>query len=117
MKKVKIKENYLERIPCKNPKFSWNCDEKNLVTIEIENKGIFNRIAQMLFKKPKVSYIHLDELGSFVWLKCDGNTNIIDIGKAIQEEFEDRVQPLYERLVKYFQTLYNCGFIKWGSNN
>ena len=29
-------------------------------------------MAQKLLKKPKISYIHLDERGSFIWLKIDG---------------------------------------------
>ena len=31
-------------------------------TLEIENKGIVNKICQKLFKKPKISYVHLDKM-------------------------------------------------------
>ena len=72
--------NYLDLVPQINEGLNWNKDENGIVTLEIENTGLFNRIAQKIFKKPKISYVHLDELGSFVWLLIDGKTNIGDRG-------------------------------------
>ncbi len=109
---MKNKENYLEKIPFRNPNIAWK-DENGNITIEIENKGIFNRIAQTLFKKPKISYIHLDEFGNFIWSIIDGKSNIIELGKKVEQQFGDKAQPLYERLSQYIKTLENCGFIKF----
>ena len=53
------KGNYLEKIPLRNQTIKWSTDGEENVTLEIENKGVFNRIAQKLLKKPPVSYIHL----------------------------------------------------------
>ena len=114
MKKKKVlSENYLEKIPTKNLDIEWKTDENGAVTLEIENKGVFNKIAQKLFKRPKISYIHLDELGSFVWQKIDGEKTILDIGKEVEEQFKDTANPLYERLAEYFRILDSYGFIKW----
>ena len=71
-KKLIIDENYLDRKPVRNKNVSWKQDDENKVTLEIENTGFFNTIAQKVFKKPKVSYIHLDENGSFLWPLLDG---------------------------------------------
>lgn len=109
MKKAQ-KENLLEKIPFRNPNIVWNIVEEK-VTLEIENKGIANKIAQKLFKKPKVSYIHLDEMGSFLWQLFDGKTNILDLGKLVQEKFGKNANPLYERLSKYISILKSYGFI------
>lgn len=115
MKKKKniITQNYLEKIPMRPPQLAWNADAEGKVTLEIENKGAFNRIAQKLFKKPRVSYVHLDETGSFVWPLLDGEKDIIAIGKLVEEEFGEKANPLYERLAKYFQILDSYGFIVW----
>lgn len=113
MKKDKISENYLEKKPKKNSDINWSEDENSLVTLEMENKGIVNRIAQKLIKKPKVSYIHLDELGSFVWLMTDGERDILEIGECVKERFGDKAEPLYERLAQYVKSLEGCGFIKF----
>ena len=84
-KKNIITQNYLEKIPMRPPHLSWSTDAEGKVTLEIENKGAFNRIAQKLFKKPRISYVHLDETGSFVWPLLDGEKDIIAIGKLVEE--------------------------------
>ena len=106
----KKSDNLLELYPVRNSKIAWSIFEEK-VTLEIENKGIANKIAQVLLKKPKVSYIHLDEMGSFLWPLIDGKTNIFDLGKNVHEKFGDDANPLYERLCKYINTLISYGFI------
>lgn len=108
--KNETSENYLERIPVHNEKYGWS-EESGKVTVEIENKGAWNRIFQKLLKKPKISYIHLDDMGSFIWLQTDGERSILEIGEAVKERFGDEAEPLYERLSKYFQILNSYNFI------
>ncbi|MBQ2318731.1 MAG: PqqD family protein [Clostridia bacterium] len=112
MKKQKIASNFLDKIPTRNPDIGYTVDEKGVITLEIENKGLFNRIAQKVFKKPKISYIHLDEMGSFVWPIINGEKSISEIGEAVYENFGEKAHPLYERLAKYFQILESYGFVK-----
>ena len=112
-RKAENSENYLDKIPRHNINIAFTTDEKNIVTLEIENKGIMNRVCQKLFKKPKISYIHLDVFGSFVWLLIDGKTDITKIGKEVENRFGEKAQPLYERLVQYFKTLESYGFIEY----
>lgn len=115
MKKKKniISQNYLEKIPTRPERIKWSTDEEGIVTLDIENTGFFNRAAQKLLKKPKVSHVHLDEMGSFVWPLLDGEKNIIDLGKLVEAQFGEKANPLYERLAKYFQILDSYSFIEW----
>ncbi len=110
-KKVKD-ENYLERIPMRNEKYNWT-EKDGIVTLEIENKGIFNKVCQLILRKPKISYVHLDETGSFIWPLLDGEKSITDLGKDVDAHFGEKAHPLYERLAKYFQILESYGFITW----
>lgn len=110
---MKKQENYLERKPCRRPDIEWKADDAGLVTLEIENKGVFHRIAQKCFKKPKVSYIHLDQMGSFLWPLMDGSKDIIALGERVEEQFGEEAHPLYERLSKYVQILESYNFIIW----
>lgn len=109
---MKKEENYLERIPKKSEGIVWS-EENGIVTLEIENKGVMNRIMQKLLKKPKVSYVHLDEMGSFVWPIIDGEADIIKIGEEVKNHFGEKAEPLYERLSSYFRILESYGFILW----
>lgn len=115
MKKKKnvITQNYLDRIPKRSSYIEWKTDEDEIVTLEIENTGWANRIAQKLFKRPKISYVHLDKLGSFVWPLIDGKTSITELGKLVEEKFGEDAHPLYERLARYFQILDSYHFISW----
>ncbi|MBQ7935855.1 MAG: PqqD family protein [Clostridia bacterium] len=113
MSKQKKTENYLERKPLRRPDIAWTADENGIITLEIENKGVFNRAAQKLLKKPKISYIHLDEMGSFIWPLMDGASDIIALGKKVEEHFGEKAHPLYERLSKYIQILESYQFILW----
>ncbi len=107
---MKKEENYLEKIPVRGD-FEWKTDDDGVVTLEIVNKGVFNTIAQKLLKKPRVSYIHLDKMGSFIWPIIDGEKSILDISEAVDKEFGEEAKPLYERLAKYFQILASYGFV------
>lgn len=107
----KKSENYLEKIPRHKDTLSWSQDEKGIVTLEMQNKGAANRIAQLLLKKPKISYIHLEEFGSFVWLAIDGKRDITAIGELVRERFGEKAEPIYERLAQYIKTLETNNFI------
>lgn len=113
MKKKKLDKNYLEKIPVHPEGIPWKTDENGIVTLEIENKGAMNRIAQKLFKKPRVSYIHLDKTGSFVWPLIDGKKTITELGKEVDAHFGEEAHPLYERLATFFNILDSYKFISW----
>lgn len=104
--------NYLDLIPVRNPMHHWKSDSKGIITLEVENKGTFNKIAQKLFRKPKVSYIHLDEMGSFIWPFIDGEKTVDTIAELVDVQFGEEAKPLYPRIVKYFQILESYGFVK-----
>lgn len=110
-KKNIINKNFLENIPVRNPLIKWSQSDDGKVTLEIENTGFFNTFAQKFFKKPRISYVHLDENGSFVWPIIDGEKSIIAIGESVKENFGEKAEPLYERLAKFFQILESYNFI------
>lgn len=110
-KKAPTGENYLDYVPCHNPEIKYEIDGEHKVTIFQENKGMFNFIAQKLFKKPRISQIHLDEMGDFIWPLMDGERNLIEIAELVKAEFGEKAEPLYNRLVQYVRTLETYGFI------
>ena len=111
-RQMKQSKNFLEFIPRRVDKYKWEQDEEGNVTIFVENKGAFNRVAQKILKKPKVSQIHLQGIGNFVWPLIDGETNILDLGTKVKEHFGEDAEPLYERLSEYMKMLESYGFIE-----
>ena len=98
----------------KSPQISDNLQwdiENGLVNIKLENKGLLDFILQKTMKKPKSSIIHLDEVGSFIWQLIDKRKTIEEIGKELYSKYENKVSPLYERLIKYIKILSEYKFI------
>ena len=56
-KRTMESKNYLDYIPSRTD-LKYKTDADGTVTLFVENKGLFNKIAQLLFKKPKTSQIH-----------------------------------------------------------
>ena len=111
MSNKKESSNYLDFIPKHNPNVKFEIDSKNQVTILKENRGPFNFMAQLLLRKPKVSQIHLDEMGNFIWPLIDGKRTIMDISVLVKDHFGDKAEPLYNRLVAYMKMLDGYKFI------
>ena len=108
---AKKKENYLDYVPLVNPQNSWSEDEQGVVTIHMVHRGFYDRLAQKFFHTPRVSHIKLDEYGSFLWKELDGRRSVGQLAQRMKEQFGDKAEPLYDRLVHYMQILHNNKFI------
>lgn len=107
----KYEKNYLDLIPRRSGKLTFEKDESGRVTIVVENKGFFNSVLQKIAKKPRFTRIDLQGQGSFVWLCIDGEKTVFDIAEEVREKFGEEAEPLYDRLVTYMRTLESCGFV------
>lgn len=108
-----MKDNYLDKKPMRAEKIPFTTDDAGIVTLEIENKGFMNQLAQKLFQKPKISYVHLDKLGSFIWQNLDGKKDVSELAENVESQFGEEAHPLYERLIKYLEILASYHFIEW----
>ncbi len=111
--KKKQQKNYLDLIPNRAPELTWNKGEDGIITLEVKNMGIFNRIAQKLFKRPKYTKVHMEKYGSFLWPLIDGNRTVMELADLQKTEFGDEVEPLYPRVVKYMQIMESYNFISF----
>jgi len=107
-----IEVNLLELVPSRIVNFELR--ESNLVTILAPRfrNGIFKKLFQPRLKKPFLK-VDLDEIGSEVWLLCDGKRNIKEIGEKLKEKFAEKIEPCYERLSIFFKQLENARFIEF----
>lgn len=103
-------ENYLDFVPVQNPRNTWS-EDGGIVTIHMVHRGFYDRLAQKLFHTPPVSHIQLDEYGSFLWQRIDGETSVGTLADALREEYGEKAEPLYDRLVQYMQILRNNRFV------
>ena len=66
-------------------------------------------------KEPKYR-VRLDEVGSFVWRRCDGKNTVEEIGRQLEEHFGGTVKPVHERLDMFFEQLSRGQSLKWHKN-
>lgn len=104
-------KNYLDLVPEHNPSMKWHEDRNGRIVLEVENTGAINRIAQEIFHKPRYTKVHLDEMGTFIWPLIDGKRTVADIADMVKEHFGEKAEPLYPRIVKYFQIVESYHFI------
>ena len=112
----KNQENYLDYVPVISPKNSWDVKD-GTVTIHMVHRGFYAWIAQKVFRRPRVSHIDLDAMGSFIFQRIDGQRTVGDIALLVKAEFGQKAEPLYDRLVKYMQILRNNGFIRYAGKD
>ncbi len=90
----------------------WKLLDDGCVELAMEHHGVFAAIAQKVFKRPKVSYIKLDALGSFVWQELESSHDVKTVSKAVHERFGEEAEPLLPRLAQFFNLLERYGFIE-----
>lgn len=109
----KSQENYLDYIPAHAEKHEWSVDESGKVTIHMVHTGLYDKIAQKFFHRPRVSHIDLDEQGSYIWQQIDGQRTVGQLAEMMKQRFGAKAEPLYDRLVQYMKILYNNKFITY----
>ena len=99
-------DNLLLYVPAHSREWEIN-RETNLVIIKkskFQNKYLkkylLPRMARPDFR------IKLDAFGSFVWKQMDGRLSVQEIGDKLKEEFGESIEPVYERLGIFIQTLF-----------
>lgn len=104
-------DNFLDYIPKHNALYPYRVNDKGLIEIQVHHRGLFNRIAQIFFKRPKISWIELPGMGTFIWNQIDGNRNVYEIGQLLKAAYGQEAEPLYERLCTFIKSLHNNCYI------
>jgi hypothetical protein len=112
----KKRENYLDYVPVIDPRNTWDAQDGK-VTIHMVHRGFYAAVAQKFFHTPRVSHIDLDEYGSYLWTRIDGQKTVGELARDMKARFGQGAEPLYDRLVKYMQILRNNHFILLGGKD
>lgn len=104
MRKKKI--NYLDYKPVPMADlFYETLPDQEKVVLHLEHRGFYAKIAQKIFGRPKISKIHLDELGSFLWNSMDGKKDVYQLSQLVREKFGEQAEPVLPRLITYVNQL------------
>lgn len=94
----------------------WNKTEEGLVCL-LKPKFQLPMLQKYLLPRLKHPYykISLDKIGSEFWKNCDGIRTVEEIAKHMQNSLGDDVEPLYERITLFLQSLEKNKFIRFKS--
>lgn len=106
-----MKENYLDYIPKRNPRYDYQMNRAGRVELIVPNRGICNRICQIFLKKPKNTCVELEEMGSFIWKSMDGKKSVYELALLERKEFGEEAEPVYERVSAYLKVLRSYNYI------
>ena len=105
----KTKINLLDLIPVRNIK--WEKKEGLIVLLKPKFKHPFLKKYVLPRLKNPCYKIRLDPVGTFIWELCDGSLSVKKLAKSLKDEFGDKVEPLYDRLALFLQSLEKNHFI------
>ena len=106
----KESQNLLTLRPKRN--IEWEPREDNLVVLlvpKFRSRFLAKWFVPML-AKPNIR-VKLDERGSFVWQRCDGDTTVEIIGEQMARAFNEPVESSYHRIGKFIQQLSRSKFL------
>ena len=97
--------NYLEVRPIRN--YNETVDENNLVTVLIPKfKNRFAVKFVLPYMQHKFFKVKLDEFGSAAWLLIDKKRSVGEIATELVKQFGEKIQPVEERLTRFFTGIY-----------
>jgi hypothetical protein len=110
--KESLELNLLELVPKKN--IEWIKTDEGLICLlkpkfqlPILQKHILPRLKHPYYK------INLDKIGSLFWESCDGVNTVEEIAKHMKAALGDEVEPLFERITLFLQSLEKNKFIRF----
>jgi hypothetical protein len=86
--------------------------DDNLVTLLAPRfkSSFLRKWLEPRMKRPYLK-VRLDEIGSAVWLLCDGKRTVKEIAQPLRERFREKIEPCYDRLGQFMQNLEGNRFI------
>ena len=107
------REQMLGSKPMRNQAVSWEKDGDGEVLIRIP-RGEYGwkiKLLSKFFYIPKDRKISLDEVGSQVWVMCDGETRVKDIIDALRKKYKLNRKEAEISLVTYLRELGKKGLV------
>jgi len=104
--------NLLDLVP--ERLIDFETDAAHIVTVFAPRfrNSLMKRLLEPRLKSPYFK-VTLDDIGSEVWMLCDGKRNVKEIAEAARERFQERIEPCYERLGQFFRQLESARFIRY----
>jgi hypothetical protein len=87
--------------------------EDGLIKIDVPKfNNIIGRSFCNLLRLGDTFVVSLDEIGSYIYERCDGGRSVRDITLETDREFGERVEPCVQRVAEFIKSLELNGLVK-----
>lgn len=111
-KKILSRERFLSSRPLRNPAIGWERSDDGTITLKIPRAkgGIVDLFAKSL-TLPDYKQVKLDEVGSEVWQRLDGEMEVSQLIRWMNEQFKMNPREAEVSLGIYLEKLSERGYI------
>lgn len=98
--------------PVRNPALQWKPnDEGNVVVVLPRRDDMAGKMLGWLFMVPQQKPLVLDELGTTVWMACDGLNSVADVVDSMAAKYKLNKREVEVSLTEFLRTLGKRGMI------
>ncbi len=98
--------------PLRNPSLKWRVNDQECVEVIIPRRqDRLGRIMGWVFAVPESRPVLLDEVGTFIWNRWDGENTVADLVAALCEEYKLGRREVEVSLTEYLRMLGKRGMI------
>lgn len=109
------RQQALRIYPVRNPGLKWRLDEQGLVrTTLVRRRDLWGKLIGGILSTPDARDLQLDEVGSFVWMHCDGEHTLNNIVERMMERYKLGRREVEASLNEFMRMLARRGMIVVG---
>ena len=106
------REQAMEARPVRNPALHWKVNDEDNVVITVERRAdVPGKALGWLFMVPERRSLTLDDVGSLVWINCDGENTVSDLVTMLSSHLKVTRRETEVSLTEYLKTLGKRGMI------
>ncbi len=106
------RQEAMQVMPVRNPSLDWETNEEGNVVVTLPRRRDWKgRLLTFFFPIPEARPVVLDEVGSFVWQRCDGSYTMAELIRCLCEEYNLNRKEVQVSLIEYMKMLGRRGMI------
>jgi hypothetical protein len=90
----------MEKYPQKRKETASRSISEEAIVVNFENSFFYN----------------LNEVGTFIWERCDGQYTLIQIAEAVAEEYRVTPEEAVKDCQEFIDSLVEQGLLEWGDS-
>lgn len=106
------RQEAMQVMPIRNPSLEWEVNEDSNVVVTLpRRRDLKGRLLTFFFPIPESRPVVLDEVGTFIWQRCDGNYTMDELVECLCAEYNLNRKEVQVSLVEYMKMLGQRGMV------